>query len=121
MKFKTLYLHDGDYMILKVPEKSFFSYIRENNGVNTVICRGEFLEKAIEFEDGWKIIELKGPLPFEEAGLLARLTLILSQAEISVLVQSTFDNDCIFLKVDKLQKAIKALEGNGYYIDRECK
>lgn len=111
----TLYLHKGEFSILKLPPSTFFSSIVECDGGNSIICRTDILEN--HRDSGWSAIEIKGPLPFEQYGIIAEISNVLSKEKISILVNSSFDSDYILVKKEKLEIAIKALTKNGYLIE----
>ncbi len=52
---------------------------------------------------------MKGPLAFDEIGVLAGLTAPLAEAGIPVFVFSTFDTDYLLVKEANLSKAVRLL------------
>lgn len=65
-------------------------------------------------EHNWKAIKIVGLLDFALIGIFAKISIILAQAEISIFAISTYNTDYILIKSDKLDKAINALQDNGY-------
>jgi hypothetical protein len=55
-----------------------------------------------------------GPLDFSLTGILAEISAVLAEAEISIFPISTFDTDYILIKTEKLPLAIEALLASGY-------
>jgi len=56
---------------------------------------------------------VQGPMPFDLVGIMAKLSKVLADANISLLAQSTFDTDYILVKVDDLDRAQEALNIGG--------
>ena len=65
-------------------------------------------------EAGWACLKVLGPLDFSLTGILADISQVLAQAEISIFALSTFDTDYILLKAEKLQSAKTALQKAQY-------
>mmetsp|Transcript_34600 Transcript_34600/g.106975 ORF Transcript_34600/g.106975 Transcript_34600/m.106975 type:complete len:246 (-) Transcript_34600:520-1257(-) len=64
-------------------------------------------------EGGWKALRVRGPLPFELVGVLARLSAALARAEVSIFAVSTYDTDYVLVKADALPRAVSALQAVG--------
>ena len=69
---------------------------------------------SLEKNDSWSIIRLDSILDFTLVGILADISTILKESEISIFALSTFNTDYIMVKKDKLDKARNALIKNGY-------
>lgn len=65
-------------------------------------------------EKGWRGFRIAGQLDFHLIGILASLTAPLAEAEIGVYVISTFSTDFVFVKANKLDEAIRALQDGGF-------
>jgi len=65
-------------------------------------------------EAGWACIKVLGPLDFGLTGILADISRVLAEEEISIFAVSTFDTDYILIKQDSVSKAVTALEKAGY-------
>jgi len=65
-------------------------------------------------ETGWSRLKVPGPLDFSLTGILAEISAVLAEAEISIFAISTFDTDYILIKTEKLPLAIEALLASGY-------
>jgi hypothetical protein len=84
----------------------------------TVVCPIESIpggDKAI-FEGAWKCLKIHGPLDFNEVGVISSLTGVLSAANISVFVLSTYETDYILIKRMYLEKALQVLSDSGHQI-----
>lgn len=65
-------------------------------------------------EDGWKGFKIEGVLDFSLIGILAKISTILAESDISIFAVSTYNTDYIFVKDEKYQKALDVLTTNGY-------
>ena len=64
-------------------------------------------------ESGFRLFEVRGPIPFETVGLLARLSTALAKAEIPLFALSTFDTDYLLVAENNVEEAAAALENAG--------
>ncbi len=69
-------------------------------------------------EDGFRRLEVAGPLDFDDTGVLASLASPLARARIPILTISTFDTDYLFVRQERLAGAVAALERAGHRIVR---
>ena len=104
----SLLLEEPFYNVSKSPEET------------TVVCR-EVVANEMSWttearEDGFSAIRVAGQIAFDETGVLAGLSAVLADAQISIFALSTFDTDYILLKTEALDAAKKALETAGYTI-----
>ena len=67
---------------------------------------------------GWSCLKIAGPLDFSLTGILADISTVLAEAEISIFAISTFDTDYILVKSEKLPYAKAALLASGYTFKR---
>lgn len=100
-----------------VPEieykQEFYSITKTDEELSIVVNEDvNILSNIIEYN--WKAIKIVGILDFELIGILAKISNILAQAEISIYALSTYNTDYILVKADKLEKAINVLEQNEY-------
>ena len=73
---------------------------------------------AISVEASWKALRISGQLEFGLIGIIARISKILAEAQISIFVISTYDTDYVLLKADDFNKGIQELARNGYTIQQ---
>lgn len=71
---------------------------------------------SIEYDDGWRALELIGPLHLSMVGIMAQIGEVMAKAKVSIFVVSTFETDFFLVKDSKLTDAINALEADGYTI-----
>jgi hypothetical protein len=93
------------------------SVTRTESGLS-IVCIGDRVPAGVRREDGFRCVEVNGPLPFEAVGVLASLTRPLAAARIPILAISTFDTDLLFVRQPQLAAAIRALRRAGHRIAR---
>ena len=93
---------------------SFYSVTKTGDELS-IVCPSDIRFESENEETGWSCLKILGPLDFSLTGILAGVTAVLKDAEISVFAVSTYDTDYILLKAGKLQEARKALMESGYH------
>ena len=76
-------------------------------------------EGSCRAEQGWRCLEVIGPLDLGLTGVLAQLSAPLADAGIPIFVLSTYNTDEILVREAHLERAIAALTGRGYRVERE--
>jgi len=94
--------------------KSQFYSISKSDEELSVVCPSTVRLTSERSETDWSCIKVLGPLDFSLTGILADISAVLAQAEISIFALSTFDTDYILVKSGKLQAAKKALQKADY-------
>lgn len=97
-----------------------FSITRTNDELS-ILClqeniESEDLDEDILCEKEWRIFKVEGPLDFSLVGILANLSCIMKEAEVSIFALSTYDTDYIMVKDDKAEAALKALKEYGHEV-----
>jgi hypothetical protein len=87
---------------------SFYSMVRTEEELS-IVCPEGHPPADIETNAGWRALKVRGPLGFEETGVLAGLAAPLAEAGISVFAISTFNTDYLLLRKADLTKAIRVL------------
>lgn len=67
-------------------------------------------------EDGWRALQVAGPLDFSLVGILADLAGVLAQSGVSIFALSTYDTDYILTKEAQLEQALAALRQAGHTV-----
>lgn len=124
LKIKLL---DGTYAVCqmenteKVPswveEKGFFSVTKTEDEISVVMLQDK-ISTDIKAEKDWRILKVEGTLDFSLIGILAKISSILAENQISIFVISTFNTDYILVKEEKIEKAMAVLSQEGYEIKR---
>ena len=91
----------------------FFSITRTTEELSIVLPEDVGLS-GTRREAGWACIKVLGPLDFGLTGILAGISRVLAEEEISIFAVSTFDTDYILVKQEKCDLAIHVLEIAGY-------
>jgi hypothetical protein len=69
-------------------------------------------------ERGWSCLSIQAILDFAMVGVLAGVSRILAQADVSVFVVSTYNTDHILVRTESLESAIAALTRAGHRVVR---
>jgi uncharacterized protein len=93
-------------------EARFFSVTRTHEETSVVCCEDDVPPSIARVERGWRALMLRGPIPFEEIGVLASLVSPLAIAGIPVFAISTFDTDYVLVRESDLPRAIEELRGD---------
>jgi hypothetical protein len=93
----------------------FLSITRTGDELS-LVCPQDAVPEEIVCERGWRYLRVAGTIPFSVVGVLARLTLPLTEAGISIFAISTFDTDYLLIKEHDLARAIDALGRAGHSV-----
>lgn len=74
---------------------------------------------SLDCDEGWRALELLGPLHLSLIGIMAQIGQVLAAAKVSIFVVSTFDTDFFLVKDNKLNDAVTALKKAGYTVNEE--
>lgn len=81
----------------------------------SLVCRTEAAPaETLAREDGWRGFRIQGALDFSLIGILSRLSGILAASGIGIFAVSTYDTDYILVKAENVDRAVRALEAEGY-------
>ncbi len=118
-----------EYGVLRLPPDTplpawvggdFFSITRTPQELSIVVTASIYDAAVVPpetpYEGGWRALHVRGPLPFDAIGILARLSHVLAEACISIFVLSTYDTDILLLKAEQLPEAVRRLEERGYQV-----
>lgn len=84
----------------------------------TLYLPEERVPHGIPARGGYRVLELEGPLPFEEVGVLESLVGPLARGGVPVLALSTHDTDLILLQQLDVERAIEQLTAAGASVRR---
>ncbi len=93
----------------------FTTFTRTKDELSVVCSEGDIPE-GVACEKGWRILELEGPLDFSLIGILAGITGILAEEDVSVFVISTYDTDYVLVREEALERATSALRRSGHEV-----
>ena len=100
---------------VEVLDSAFFSITKTEEELS-IVCDASIVLDAEVSESGWSCIKVLGPLDFALTGILAKLSSVLAEAQISIFAVSTYDMDYLLVKSEKLESAVRALIKQGYTI-----
>ena len=112
-KYAVHRLAPGSAVPEEVLSGGFFSVTGTTEELS-IVCAEEIAIKSDSTEPDWRCIKVVGPLEFSMTGVLAKLSQVLADANVSIFAISTFDTDYLLVKSDKIGEAIEALVGAGY-------
>ncbi len=117
-------LIEGNFTISKVHDlkevrlEDDFCFLAKTDEEISLVCRTEYApSNTVEREDGWKMLRIQGQMEFSLVGVLARITKVIADEKIGVFAVSTYNTDYVLTKKEDFDKAVFALENNGYVID----
>jgi len=102
---------------VKIPEEifgeAFFNIVKTEKELS-IVCRNSLTLNSEHCNVDWSCIKVAGPLELNTTGILAKLSKVLAEAQISIFAISTYDTDYILIKADKATEAISALSAEGF-------
>ena len=101
----------------KAPAGEFFSVTRTRDELSIIIANPRAPREA-KCERDWRLLMVKGPLPFNLVGIIAGLSGTLANAGISIFALSTYDTDYIMVKQTDLDRALATLRRAGYPVSQ---
>ena len=107
---------DKNELIPKWAQNSDFFSITKTCDELSIVCSEDDIPIVIKCEKDWRILKIEGPLDFSLIGILASISTILAQNEISVFAISTYDTDYILVKNKDLSNAIQSLIKERYEV-----
>jgi hypothetical protein len=123
MTASALSVLENEYVVYQlypsadIPEavyKSRFYSITKTNDEISIVCEADIPIRSIKANPGWSCLQILGPLDFSLTGILAGISKVLADDDLSLLAISTFDTDYFLVKRRQLSKAISALKKAGY-------
>jgi hypothetical protein len=101
-----------------LPMNGFWSLTRTEDEVSLVMAQGNAIPVGAQVESDWRLLRVAGTLNFALVGILAKLSHVLAEANVSIFALSTYDTDYLLVKSDHLSAALKALTNAGYLISK---
>ena len=110
----TIHKFSPDVSIPEEILKSNYYSVSKTENELSVVCSELIEVQSLQSSKGWKCIKVKGPLDFNLTGILAGISDILAQTNISIFAISTFDTDYILVRKHDLSSATTKLRQAGY-------
>lgn len=99
--------------VLRLP---FWSITRTDDEMSIVVPEA-LASPTWRLETGFRALKVRGPLDFGLTGVLARLSVALAGAEVSLFALSTFDTDYLLVRDSDLVRAVAALQAAGCAVE----
>jgi len=112
--FFTIHRFPPNHEIPNQVYGSKFYTISKTEDELSIVCSSSIQMNSKDSEIGWSCLKVMGPLKFSLTGILAEISAVLAEAEISSFAISTFDTDYILVKSKKLPLARQALLASGH-------
>jgi Uncharacterized conserved protein len=91
----------------------FFSITKTMDELSIVGLQ-ENIPDDIRCEKNWRILKIEGQLDFSLVGILASISNLMAEAQISIFALSTYDTDYILVKENNIDSAISTLIKHNY-------
>ncbi len=82
----------------------------------SIVCPEDTAPKEGESAMGWRALRVVGDLDFSLVGIMATLTSVLAEAEVSVFVISTYTTDYLLVREASLEQTVAVLRAAGHTI-----
>lgn len=82
----------------------------------SIVCPQASVPATIKSESGWICLQLQGPFPFSQTGILASFIAPLSSNAIPIFAISTYNTDYVLIQEDFLPSALAALTRAGHQL-----
>lgn len=94
-----------------------YLFVGKTDDELSLVCKSQSVPPGyIECEEGWRCFKIKGILDFSLVGILAKISSILAENNISIFAISTFNTDYILVKKENFELAINTLKEQNYII-----
>lgn len=96
-------------------EADWWSVTRTRDELS-IVCAEARVPAGVASSRGWRALQLDGPLPLDQTGILASVTAPLAAARVSVFALATFNTDYVLIPAAQRAAAIDALERAGHSV-----
>lgn len=98
-------------------ESSFYTITKTADELSLVCEQDKVIpHPSMKQENGWKCLQVVGPLDFSLTGILSSIAQPLADNKISIFAISTYDTDYILIKKEHFEDAQDVLQKNGFAI-----
>ena len=85
----------------------------------SIVCLSGVIPESVEKDAGWKVLKIEGILSFGLVGVLAQVSAVLVEAEVSIFAISTYNTDYILVKNRDFDAAVVVLRNDGHEVVQE--
>ena len=94
---------------------SWYSVTRTNDEVS-VILPVDIDPGPGDRQPGWSCLQIADTLDFGMVGVIAGVSRVLAEANVSIFTVSTYNTDHIFIRTDDVETAVRALGAAGHVV-----
>jgi len=104
-----------DWISHRRPEGGFLSITRTPDELS-LVCSESLVPAGVTAQRGWRGLAVRGPIDFEETGVLLSLAAPLAASRVSIFAVSTYDTDYLLVRAGDLGLAVDLLRQAGHRI-----
>jgi uncharacterized protein len=97
----------------------FYSITKTRDEISVVALQTDLMSEVIACDQNWRVLKIAEPLDLSLIGVIAEISKILKEKNISIFAISTYDTDYILVKQKDLKGGLKALRDKKYKIHKE--
>lgn len=112
-KYSVCRLDKNNAIPIWALQGNFFSITKTLDEIS-IVCLQKNIPNDIRCEKDWRILKVEGPLDFSLVGILASISSLMAEAQISIFALSTYDTDYILVKENNIDSAISTLIKHNY-------
>lgn len=103
--------------VSQIPWQDTYVFVGKTDEELSLVCQTQFApQSCIQRQDGWRAFRIQGTLDFSLVGILAQISSLLAQKQISIFAVSTYNTDYVLVPEAKFEPAMMQLKENGYII-----
>ena len=96
----------------------FFSITKTADELS-IVCLSGVIPESVEKDAGWQVLKIEGVLSFDLVGILAQVSAVLAEAEVSIFAISTYNTDYILVNNRDFDSAVVVLRNDGHEVVQE--
>ena len=117
-----LMTHPWRLVVQRLPRDAALPLPSAQDGLFALVRTQESLTLVREAEKGfagaiWRALEVAGPFPFSESGVLAAVAGPLAEAGVSIFAVNSYETEYVLVQEPDLERARAALEQVGHLLD----
>ncbi|MFW0778049.1 MAG: ACT domain-containing protein [Rickettsiales bacterium] len=82
----------------------------------SLLCESHLVPEGYKQESGWKVLKIDAILDFDMVGIIAKISGVLAEANVSIFALSTYNTDYILIKQDQADRALASLREKDYKV-----
>jgi len=96
--------------------ESEYLFLSRTSDELSVFCPTIIIPSGVQSDGGWRCFRVDGDLEFEQIGVVSTVSTPLANAGISLFLVSTHDRDYVFIRQEKITKAIEIYKDQNFQI-----